>query len=119
MIFSFIIDKNLRSRKRLRLILEELGFGVLEADNPKMVIEFCQTMMPEIILLNWDMPIVNGMEFMTEVRAMPNGHYPKIVLLASENTAPFIPDGIKAGADSHLAKPVDKAMLSSALKDYL
>lgn len=110
-----IVDDSPTIRKITRRIMEELNFQCSEAENGAEAAEFCAIEMPEVIILDWNMPVMNGIDFLLRLRAMNNGHYPKVLFCTTENGMDFIQNGLAAGADEYIMKPFDKTILETRL----
>lgn len=72
--------------------------------------------MPELILLDWNMPVMSGMEFVASLRCMQGDRRPKVVFCTSNSDASDIRKGIEAGADEYVIKPFDHETLQAKLK---
>ena len=103
-------------RKFARRILEDLGFEVEEAQNGKDAADFCGRGMPDGILLDWNMPVMNGIEFIGALRRLAGGSAPKVVFCTTENDIAHIRAAIAAGADEYVMKPFDRETLQSKLQ---
>jgi two-component system chemotaxis response regulator CheY len=108
-----VVDDSRIVRLLARRILEDLSFDVLEAADGEDALEICRDEMPTAILLDWNMPIMNGMEFLQELRCLPGGDEPKVILCTTENGLPKIQDAMSAGADEYIMKPFDSEILQS------
>lgn len=111
-----IIDDSKVIRKVSRHILESLGFSVAEAENGKLGLEACEASMPDVILLDWNMPVMTGIEFITHLRARADGGKPKVVFCTTENDVEHIREAINAGADEYVMKPFDHETLQIKLQ---
>jgi len=69
--------------------------------------------MPDAVLLDWNMPVMNGIEFLKELRAMPGGKTPKVFFCTTENDMSHITQALETGADEFIMKPFDAEILSS------
>ena len=96
-----IIDDSRVIRKVSRHILESLEFSVDEAENGKEGLDKCQVTMPDVILLDWNMPVMTGIEFITQLRKHEGGDKPKVVFCTTENDVAHIREAISAGADEY------------------
>lgn len=110
-----IVDDSTTVRKIIRRILEDLKFPCVEAEDGAVAAEICKNKMPDIIFLDWNMPNVNGLEFLKMLRAMSNGSHPKVIFCTTENSMDFIQNGMGAGADEYIMKPFDKTVIQSKL----
>ena len=102
-----IVDDSRVVRKVAHRIIEELNFACEEAEDGVKAYEFCQTQMPEAILLDWNMPNMNGIEFLKKLRAMEGGNAPKVIFCTTENDMSNITAALGAGANEYIMKPFD------------
>jgi two-component system, chemotaxis family, chemotaxis protein CheY len=103
-------------RQLSRRIVASLGFTVTEAEDGKEALARCEAAMPDLILLDWNMPQMTGIEFITALRAQPAGGTPRVVFCTTETDPAIVGRGISAGADGFVAKPFDQASLQSKLE---
>lgn len=108
-----IADDSRVVRMVARKILQELSFDVIEAEDGKKALEACELAMPEAILLDWNMPVMNGIEFLRLLRQMPGGKNPKVVFCTTENDLAHIQEAMAAGADEYIMKPFDGDIVQS------
>ncbi|MGE3770097.1 MAG: PleD family two-component system response regulator [Bdellovibrionales bacterium] len=102
-----IVDDSRVVRKVARKILEDLGFACEEAEDGVQGLAFCTNKMPEGVLLDWNMPNMNGLEFLRKLRAMPGGDKPVVIFCTTENDLAHITDAIASGANEYIMKPFD------------
>ncbi len=112
-----VVDDSSVIRKVAKRILEGLRFEISEAENGRIAIEACMRRMPDAILLDWNMPIMDGFEFMRELRRLPGGTDPKIVFCTTENDVAHIARAMHAGADEYIMKPFDKDIVRSKFEE--
>ena len=110
-----IVDDSRVVRKIARKVLEDLGFVCTEAGDGQQALIDCMVQMPEVILLDWNMPIMNGIEFLRKLRQAPNGNFPKVVFCTTENDFSFVQEALKAGANEYIMKPFDSEIVQSKL----
>jgi two-component system chemotaxis response regulator CheY len=108
-----VVDDSGVVRKIGRRIVEELGFTCREAEDGQKAYEACEIEMPDAILLDWNMPIMNGIEFLIKLRAMPNGSHPKVVFCTTENDMSHIMQAMSNGANEYIMKPFDGEIVQS------
>jgi len=108
-----IVDDSRVVRKVARKILEDLGFSCSEAEDGQKAYEACMAGMPEVILLDWNMPVMNGIEFLRKLRQAPGGDAPKVVFCTTENDFSFIQEALSAGANEYIMKPFDSEIVQS------
>ncbi len=111
-----IVDDSRVVRRISRQIVESLGFQVIEAENGEEALARCRADMPGLILLDWDMPIMTGIQFISQLRALPAPHRPKAVFCTSRSDTQDIFKGIEAGADEYVTKPFTEASLKAKLE---
>lgn len=111
-----IVDDSRVIRKVSRHILESLDFAVDEAENGRDGLERCEAAMPDVVLLDWNMPVMTGIEFITQLRQRNGGDKPKVVFCTTENDIAHIREAISAGADEYVMKPFDHETLQIKLQ---
>jgi two-component system chemotaxis response regulator CheY len=112
-----VVDDSAVIRKVARRILEPLAFTVTEAENGAVALEQCQRALPDGILLDWNMPVMDGYEFLRSLRKMPGGNKPQVIFCTTENDVAHIAKALHAGADEYIMKPFDKDILIAKLKE--
>jgi two-component system chemotaxis response regulator CheY len=112
-----IVDDSSVIRKVARRILENFGFTVLEASDGRQALDACGKEMPEAILLDWNMPVMDGFDFLRALRSMPSGDKPKVVFCTTENDLAHIARAMHAGADEYIMKPFDKEIVEAKFQE--
>lgn len=108
-----IVDDSRVIRKVAQSILKGLGFLTREAENGLEALDACKALMPDAVLLDWNMPVMDGLAFLTELRKLENGQHPKVVFCTTENEVAQITRAVHAGADEYIMKPFDKQIVVS------
>ena len=108
-----VVDDSKVIRMVARKIMNEIGFDVVEAEDGQKALEACQSKLPDAVLLDWNMPVMDGLEFLKALRAMPGGDGPKVVFCTTENDMEHIQQAIGHGADEYIMKPFDKDIVQS------
>lgn len=111
-----IVDDSKVIRKVARHILETLDFTVSEAVDGRDALTQCRASTPDVILLDWNMPVMSGIEFLRALGTEPLAHRPKVVFCTTENGMAHIRTAIEAGADEYVMKPFDRETLQSKLQ---
>ncbi|MBH5323177.1 response regulator [Aurantiacibacter sediminis] len=111
-----IVDDSKVIRKVSRHILESLGFEVSDAENGEAGLDLLDDGMTDLILLDWNMPVMNGIEFLRALRSRPDGGAPKVVFCTTENDVDHIREAMEAGANEYVMKPFDHETLELKLQ---
>ena len=112
-----VVDDSSVVRKVVRRILEDLEFQIVEAEDGKQALEACHSQMPDAILLDWNMPNMNGYEFLLSLRKMPGGDQPKVVFCTTENDVGHIARALHAGANEYIMKPFDRDIVQTKFEE--
>ncbi len=108
-----VIDDSKVVRMVARNLLENLKFDVEEAEDGQQALIACKRNMPASILLDAGMPVKNGVDFLTELRAMKGVKQPIVVICTTENDMAHVKEDIKKGADEYIMKPFDDDIIKS------
>src|SRR5689334_13148986 len=111
-----IVDDSKVIRKVARHILETLEFDVEEAGDGQEALSRCEAKMPDVVLLDWNMPVMSGMEFLKMLRQRGHSDQPKVVFCTTENDMAHIRAALEAGADEYVMKPFDRETLHIKLQ---
>jgi two-component system chemotaxis response regulator CheY len=106
-----IVDDSPVVRKISRRMLEGLNFAVDEAINGRLGLETCGRKMPTVILLDWNMPVMDGIEFLRALRQVEGGDAPMVVFCTTVSDTGRIQEALEAGADEYIIKPFDSELL--------
>ena len=112
-----VVDDSSVIRKVARRILEGLDFQISEAENGEEAIETCKNQLPDAILLDWNMPKMDGYEFLRVLRRLPGGDKPKVVFCTTENDVAHIARALHAGANEYIMKPFDKDIVEAKFQE--
>ena len=110
-----VVDDSRVIRTVARRILQEFEFTVSEAEDGRRALEACRAAMPDAILLDWNMPVMTGIEFLRALRETPGGDLPKVLFCTTETDLAHIEEALAAGADEYIMKPFDRDILESKL----
>ncbi len=106
-----VVDDSRVVRMVARRIVDGLGFEVREAANGQEAIIACLQAMPDVVLLDWNMPVMNGIEFLRALRAVPGGEAPVVVFCTTESDLAHIRQAIELGANEYIMKPFHAEIL--------
>ena len=110
-----IVDDSRVIRKVARRILEEIGYEIAEAADGMEALAWCRAAMPDAILLDWNMPVMTGIEFLRKLRGEPGGDTPVVVFCTVENDLAHIREALDAGANEYIMKPFDGDIIADKL----
>jgi two-component system chemotaxis response regulator CheY len=112
-----VVDDSSVIRKVARRILEGLEFQVSEAEDGEQALDQCRRILPNAILLDWNMPKMDGYEFLRALRRLPGGDSPKVVFCTTENDVAHIARALHAGANEYIMKPFDKDIVEAKFQE--
>ena len=114
-----VVDDETSIREMLVISLESAGYNVLQAENAKTAHSLVLDKYPDLILLDWMMPVTNGLELLRRLkRDEMTDHIPVIMLTAKAEESSKI-SGLDSGADDYIAKPFSPRELLSRIKAIL
>ena len=108
-----IVDDSKVTRMVAGEIVKGLGFGTKEASDGQEAVDACKGEMPDAILLDWNMPVKNGLEFLNELRLLPGGDVPVVIFCTTEGSIDHIQQALKAGANEYIMKPFDSDVIEA------
>jgi len=113
---ALVIDDSRAVRSIIRQILAELSFEVHEAEDGAAALKKVQELGGvDLATVDWNMPVMDGFEFLKELRKLPGGRDPKVVFCTTENDIAHIAKAMRAGADEYIMKPFDSEIVESKL----
>lgn len=110
-----VVDDSKVIRKVARRILEELDFNIDEAVDGQDALDACDRHMPDMVLLDWNMPVMDGLEFLKSIRAKGDVTQPIVVFCTTENDMSHIRRAMEAGANEYIMKPFDRDIIEAKL----
>ncbi len=111
--YCLVVDDSQTIRKVAKMILSNIGYEVAEAEDGQQAMDQCQLRMPDAILLDWAMPVMDGQDFLALFSHTFRSRKPFIVYATTEFDPTDISRAIAAGADDFLLKPFDRASLEA------
>ena len=111
-----IVDDSRAQRRILAVQLARWGYELAEADSGEAALALCQAQRFDIVLSDWMMPGMTGLDLCKAFRALPQEGYGYFILLTSKSEKAEIADGLENGADDFLAKPVNSGELRARLR---
>ncbi len=107
-----VVDDSRVVRKVARRILEGHGYLVAEAENGLEALIHCRRELPRCVLLDWNMPVMNGLTFLKALRAEFGAEGPMVIFCTTENEIGPMTSAIESGAQEYIMKPFDEAILT-------
>ncbi len=113
---AIVIDDSKAIRMILKKILVEQGFTVFEAENgQEAIVKIAQNGIPDIALVDWNMPIMNGIEFVKQARTLINLNSMKIMMVTTEAEMDKMVMALESGANEYVMKPFTKEIILEKL----
>ncbi len=112
-----VVDDSAVIRKIACRILDGMRFRTIEATDGREALDVCSEAMPDGILLDWNMPVMDGFDFLRALRKLPGGSKPKVVFCTTENDVSQIARAMHAGADEYIMKPFDRQIMQSKFEE--
>ncbi len=113
---ALVIDDSRAMRMLLSRIVTELGFEVAEAGNGQEALDTIDAgAMPDVALIDWNMPVMDGLEFVSAMRARPDARHVTLMMVTTESERSQIVRALAAGAHEYLIKPFTEDALVSKL----
>lgn len=110
-----IVDDSKTIRRIVSSIMEGFEFRCREAENGVMARDECEKSMPDLIMLDWNMPVMSGIDFIQTLRSMQNGASPHVIFCTTENDIGFVERALMAGCDEYIMKPFNREIVGLKL----
>ena len=111
-----VVDDSRLIRRIASSILKDLGFRVAEAEHGVEAIHFCEREIPDVILLDWNMPEMDGLSCLSTLHAMKLAPKPAVIMCTTENSLTKIREALESGADEYIMKPYDSDVVAAKLE---
>ena len=112
-----VIDDSRAMRAILRTSLSSLGYEVAEACNGQEGLELLKRSGPfNLALVDWNMPVLNGYEFVCAVRADASNASVKLIMVTTEVETTHVAKALEAGADEYVMKPFTREILKEKIE---
>lgn len=116
MTLALIVDDSKIVRKVTRKILESLEYTVVEAEDGSVALTQFREHRPELIMLDWHMPVMDGLQFLKALRVEDGGEEPAVIFCTTETDFSHIQEALEAGANEYVMKPFDEAIIRGKLE---
>jgi two-component system, chemotaxis family, chemotaxis protein CheY len=114
-----VVDDSPVVRKIARRMLESMRLSTQEACDGQQALAVCAFQMPDAIFVDAHMPVLDGVEFVRELRRMTGGDRPWIIYCTSEHDVPHIARALHAGADDYMMKPFDREHMQAKFQSLV
>ena len=108
-----IVDDSRPTRRILRRMLERDGYAIVEAEHGGQALELCRGTAPDLLLLDLDMPVMDGPEMLRRLRADDALADVPVMLLSARTRGQDVADGLRLGADDYVRKPCEAVELQA------
>ena len=110
-----IVDDSSAIRKVIASLFRELDFSIAEAPTGADAVEHCKSHSPDVVMLDWNMPVMDGITCLRALRAMEMPKRPVVVMCTTESQMAKIQEALAAGADEYIMKPFNRDVLLDKL----
>ncbi|MCB0319425.1 MAG: response regulator [Bdellovibrionales bacterium] len=114
-----IVDDNAANRHLLRVIVERAGFQTAESVNGKECVDYCTDQLPDLILLDVMMPVMDGIEACTKLRQEHSKAELPIIMVTTKTSGADLTLGFGAGANDYITKPIDRNVLLARIENQI
>lgn len=109
-----IVDDSKVVRMFVNKCLQDIGFeNTRQAEDGQVALDRVNEKMPDVVLLDWNMPVMDGLQFLIELRKLPEGGTPIVIFCTTENEMGKIQTAIGASANEYIMKPFDGEILKT------
>lgn len=112
-----IVDNSDIIRKVARVYLERLGYQVSESQNGEEALALSELSMPDLILVDWQMPGLASRYIIEQIRKLHSKRRPTVVYMTSEHNMEDIAEAKKSGADDYLILPFDRVSFEGKINE--
>src|SRR5574343_606644 len=110
------VDDNRTNLHILQVFLKKLGHEVILAENGEEAVKKFEAESPDLVLLDIMMPVMDGFEAARRIKAMPRDRWTPVIFLSALNRDENLVEGLDAGADDYLTKPINFVVLEAKLR---
>jgi two-component system chemotaxis response regulator CheY len=114
---ALVVDDSRAIRHVLANMLQQFGFQVAQAAHGAEGLQLLASgLRPDVILVDWNMPVMNGLEFIQQVRSQPGLQDLPLMMVTTETETERVQAALAAGANEYVMKPFDQAILAEKLQ---
>ena len=111
-----VIDDSRVIRRVAAKIVQDLGFTVEEAENGKKALDACRSRLPDVALIDLEMPVMDGHGYLRALRQMPGGRKVVAVIFTANSDPEQMQQVLDEGADEYIMKPFDSEIIHSKFR---
>ena len=111
-----IVDDSRTVRQIVRKMLTETGLDMSEAEDGAQALEACKIQLPDAVIVDWNMPVMDGIGFVRRLRALPGGGTTAVIFCTTESSTDHIVEALEAGANEYIMKPFDSDIVRYKLE---
>lgn len=112
-----LVDDSRAVRLAGKRMSTAIGLQTLEAENGKEALDIVRANEVDVVLLDWNMPVMDGIEFLKELRALPDLRQPVVVMCTTENDMERIIEAMESGANEYIMKPFTEDIVRDKLEE--
>lgn len=114
-----VVEDEDKVRSFVRLYLEHEGYRVIEAGNGREALRVLESRIPDLIVLDIEMPVMDGVSFYTALRDLPQGRKIPVVIVTVRDDSRDIQYAHLLGVDAYITKPFDPNELVGTIRRLL
>ena len=113
-----VVDDSTVIRRLVADMFRGLNFSVSEAPTGLHAVNHCREQSPDLIMLDWNMPVMDGITCLRKVRALDMTKRPIVIMCTTESQISKIQEALAAGADEYIMKPFNQDVLLDKLSQF-
>jgi CheY-like chemotaxis protein len=114
-----VVDDFDDTRLLLRTWLQKKGYSVVEAENGKRAVEQAESQQPDLIIMDVEMPELDGLSATRQIRTLPNAKEVPIVVVSAYGADQFRDDALAAGCDAYVSTPFEPEVLEKLIETLI
>jgi two-component system, cell cycle response regulator DivK len=114
-----LVEDTEDNRFMMRRLLEMTGYRVVEAMNGEEAVKLARTEMPQLILMDLSLPVIDGLAATRLIRKIPHFEATPIIAVSAHDTSDFQSEAIQAGCNGYITKPIDFNELEALISELL
>ncbi|MBF0124571.1 MAG: diguanylate cyclase [Magnetococcales bacterium] len=111
-----VVDDSRSSRKLIQDFLQQQGYSVITAEDGKEAVKRFREEAPDVVLMDANMPVVDGFRACAEIRRCPNGNDTSIIMITGQNDDESVEKAFAAGAEEYIIKPIHWVVLQQRIR---